>query len=167
MPKPPVSEFQTAPSDLSNEHATFIYQDSLDKMNVAYRENSFETFARYMRLPHHTSTFEENHTIADVEDLRRVFVQIQKHLHQSGVQDIVRYCTGAQFKTPTYIVGCHESRIVTPNALMVEAYHGLTHLELTSEGWQFVISQYAASDRSIPGIVVAGLETTTQGTQSL
>lgn len=141
--------------------ARAIYQASLDAIGAAVTAADFDTYLSHFSLPHAVESFDRRRMLHTPDDLRAVFLGIQRHLASAGLTELIRHCTAATFRDENTIHGSHETRLVTPQNTIRDSYIVLSTLVRKEGRWQVTASQYAAADVSLPADVMERRDTDT------
>lgn len=130
--------------------AATIYQALLDNIGETIRDGDFATYSSFVALPHAVETFEAKLTLETQSDLRGFFDQTRKRLAQLDVEGLTRTCTVADYIDDMTIRGCHETRLINGNLVIVESYMAMTTLQKRDGVWRARDSQFAENTPSIP-----------------
>lgn len=130
--------------------AQSIYQDLLEKINAALLAGNFSKYGSYFALPHIVETFEGRTTISTEEELEALFDGMRHRLEMTNVTGLTRDCTMAQFINEETIRGCHETRLITDQSVILNSYPALSTLLLLDGQWKVKNSQYASSNIPLP-----------------
>lgn len=134
----------------TDDLARRIYQSLLDGIGDAIRLCDFSRYRPFFHFPHQLETFEGATVVETPAALNVMFDGMCSRLQDLGVTELTRNCTVAQFGGPDTIRGCHDTRLISDDAVQHEAYSALSTLRLIDGQWQVVAAQYAEDNASLP-----------------
>ena len=133
-------------AELTEEKASEIYQDLLDRICDAYFVGDFPAFKTAIHTPHTYSTEEKQHRIENDAQMEQAFNCFRDYLQGMGVTDFIRECTGAAFLAPNRIIGGHKSELLRNGTRLREPYTVWATLELLDGVWKVTSSEIAIAD---------------------
>lgn len=138
----------------TDDLARRIYQSLLDGIGDAVRLSDFDRYLPFFHLPHRLETFEGVIEIDTREALMNVFVSVCSRLKELDVSELARDCSVAQFDGPGTIRGCHDTRLISQDGAVRDAYSSLTTLQLFNGQWKLSNAQYAEDKVSLPSLTL-------------
>lgn len=133
-----------------DQRARDVYQRLLDEIGEAVILNDKDRYTENFLLPHSLQTLEKSFDIQTVLVLEDFFDKMVVRLKKLDVVELTRWCTVAEFIDAKTIRGCHETRLINRNVVIVEDYIALSTLTLVDGRWKVSSSQYAEPNPSIP-----------------
>ncbi len=133
-----------------SQRAKEIYQQLLDEIGTAIVDKDGSRYASHFSFPHKLQTFDTVVVIEDSETLERYFYKLVDRMIRLSVPELVRYCTIAEFVDPDTIRGCHQTRLINHDLILVEDYMALSTLTFFDGVWKVSASQYAEATPSLP-----------------
>jgi hypothetical protein len=136
--------------DRNNQRARDVYQRLLDEIGEAVIVEDKDRYTENFLLPHCLQTLDKSFDIQTVLELENLFFKMVERLKKFDVIELTRWCTVANFVDAKTIRGCHETRLINRNFVIVEDYIALSTLTLVDGMWKVSSSQYAEPNPSIP-----------------
>lgn len=136
-------------TEINEEMARQIYQDSLDQIGKAYFDNDFDAFKAKIHVPHQYATQDgTQHVITNHTQMRDAFDCFRDYMFGLGVTHFVRNCTGAMALCETKIIGGHQSEFLQNGTRIRDPYDVMSIMELIDGTWQVTSSENALPDNA-------------------
>jgi hypothetical protein len=147
-----------------NDHtARHIYQAHLDNVGAAITTRDFDLYQTFFTFPHRFETMTDGVHISTPMDLAGFFDTLCAQLDRHEVPNMDRLCKQASFSDARTIKGYHQTRLVRPDAIVVDSFDALCTLELhgaepqihKDKRWLLSHSQFLENTGALPSTVLA------------
>ncbi|MFK7754535.1 MAG: hypothetical protein AB8B51_18550 [Sedimentitalea sp.] len=125
------------------EPAKHVSERLLKITGDALMSNDVKSFASVFSLPHSITTFEAVTVLRTLDDVKKMYYNVQRHYHSIGVTDLVRYCVAAAYKSADQIEATHVAHLMQGAHRLAEPATVFSTLERIDGEWMITSSQYA------------------------